>query len=168
MIIDFEYWSTLYEYLDKKCKLNGDIIHDAKTIQRVLNLWRNASFDYLKISNTQDLVEMWCNIEEISRMDSYINSYGGFIDYLFYAEDRMNLNRWLYLQMCINKASDLVYKEYCKNFDWNNWSKEVCGGYCDERKYFYNIEKFCEKEWESILKLIIKNQFLKEEIENEN
>ena len=72
MIIDFKYWSTLYEYLDKKCKLNGDVMHDAKTIQRVLNLWRNASFDYLKISNTQDLVKIWCNIEEINRMDSYI------------------------------------------------------------------------------------------------
>ena len=157
MVIDYEYWSTLLGYLEKE-KLNSDIIHDAKIINRTLYLWQNASFDYLKITNTKDLVEMWCNIEEINTRSSYISSYSEFIGYLFYAEDRMNPNRWLYLQMCINRASDLVYKEYCKNFDWNNWEKDVCDGFYEGKGYFYNIEKNCAKEWEDVVKkLIIKN-----------
>lgn len=158
MIIDFEYWSTLLGCLEKN-KLNGDIIHDAKIINHTLYLWQNASFDYLKISNTRDLTEMWCNIEEINKRFSYIECYNEFIEYLFYAEDRMNINRWLYLQMCINRTADLVYKEYCKNFGWDNWNKDVCDGFYEGGRYLYNIEKRCAKEWEEIIKsMTIKNQ----------
>ena len=40
-----------------------------------------------------------------------------FVEYLNYASDRMNLNRWIYLQLCIGKAADLVYSRYCKLYE---------------------------------------------------
>ncbi len=46
-MVDFNYWYTLYEYLDKY-SFNGDIIHDAKIIAKTKCFWNIASNDFLK------------------------------------------------------------------------------------------------------------------------
>lgn len=141
--VNYDYWDTLYEYLDKEeFKLNDNIVHDAKIIKRVQYLWRNASEEYLKNVEAKYLTKVWTNIDSVMELTTYKNAYKTFIYYLFYATDRMNPNRWLYLQMCINRASDFVSKKY----KGNDWTNEVCDGYCEDSGYFYNIERDCEIE----------------------
>ena len=156
--VNFDYWNTLYEYLNKdEFKLSGDIRHDAKIIERVKFLWQNASKEYLKNIDTDSLSQVWCDIDKIIENLSAKNTYNDvFVSYLFYATDRMSLNRWLFLQMCINRASDFIYNDYCKKYKAENWANEICNGYYEgSEEYFYNIEQDCEIEWkEQILPLI--------------
>lgn len=161
MRVDYDYWNTLYEYFDKM-KLNGKIEHDAKIIQRVQYLWQNASKEYLKNEEAEVLARIWVNVESVVELTTYEDAYKEFISYLFYTSDRMNPNRWLFLQLCISRASDLVYTKYegC-------WISEVCNGFYEGyENYFYNIEENCVKEWKKkILPLIKKHR--KTRIENQ-
>ena len=157
MKIDFIYWNTFYEYLINNFKLNGDLTHDAKVIKETQYLWREASKRYLKNVKPKDLKDMWCNIEDLNNI-TYKDSYNEFIDYLYYATDRMNPNRWLYLQMCINRASDLVYESWVNKYHLNDWIHKVKGGWGDYG-CITKLEEDCAKEFETIIKpLIIKNQ----------
>lgn len=151
--VNFDYWDTLYQYFDKdEFKLNGDIIHDARIIERIKYLYQNASKKYLKI-NVESLVQIWTNIDEIVKITTYKDAYEMFISYLFYATDRMNPNRWLFLQMCINRASNFIYDNYSKTYKNDNWFDEICDGFYEGREYyFYNIEKSCAKEWKDLIK----------------
>lgn len=150
--VNFDYWNTLYEYLDKKeFKLNGDIIHDARIIKRVQYLWENASEKYLESLDIKYLVKIWTDIDDIVKLTTYKEIYETFISYLFYATDRMVLNRWSFLQTLINRASDFVFKEY----KGNNWTDEVCDGFWGDR-YTYNIEINCQTEWEEKILPLIK------------
>lgn len=154
--VDFDYWNTLYEYLNKdEFKLNGDIIHDARIIKRVQCLWQNASEEYLRNIEVKYLAQVYTNIDELTKLTTYKNTYETFVSYLFYATDRMNLNRWLYLQMCMNRTFGFVYNEYNNNDD-NDWTKKICDGFYEGREYFYNIEESCEKEWIGIILPLIK------------
>ena len=84
------------------------------------------------------------------------------MDYLFYCTDRMSPNRWLSLQMRINKASDLIYKDYCDKYDASHWSSEVCDGWCEDYNCIYNLEKDCKKEWKEVILPLIKDNQVKE------
>lgn len=160
---DFYFWNTLYEYLDKdEFKLNGDIVHDARIIERVKYLWQNASKKYLKNVEIKNLTTVWINIDEFTsiQLNSYKGNYETFISYLFYATDRMNPNRWLSLQMLINRASDLVYKDYYTEYGYNSgWTEKIKGGWSKNYSSVCNLELNCRKEWkETILPLIKKVQ----------
>lgn len=159
--VDFDYWNTLQKYFEKEeFKLNGDIVHDARIIKRVQYIWQHASKKYLKSIDTKLFAQIWMDLDEFIDMKSYQEGYDTFMSYLFYCTDRMNPNRWLTLQMYINKVSDLIYKDYCHKYDVSHWSSEVCDGWCyGDYNYDYKLEKDCAIEWkETILPLIKDNQ----------
>lgn len=158
--VNFDYWKTLQKYFEKEeFQLNGDIVHDARIIKRVQYIWQHASKKYLKSIDTKSFVQIWINLDSFIEIKSYQKGYDTFMSYLFYCTDRMNPNRWLFLQMCINKASDLIYKDYYDKYDASHWSDEVCDGYCEDCNYMYKLEKDCAIEWkETILPLIKDNQ----------
>lgn len=156
--VNFDYWNTLYEYFDKdEFKLNGDIVHDARIIKRVQCLWQNASKKYLRNIDTDSLSQAWCDIDKIVEILSAKNAYELFIFYLFYTTDRMYINRWLSLQIYINRAIDFIYNDYCNKYKAGNWADEICNGFYEGRgEYFYNIEQDCKEEWEEKILPLIK------------
>lgn len=165
--VDFDYWNTLQKYFQKdEFQLNGDIIHDARIIKRVQYIWQHASKKYLKNIDTKSFAQIWMDMNEFIEMKSYQESYDNFMYYLFYCTDRMNPNRWLSLQMHINKASDLIYKDYCNKYDANRWSNEVCDGWCyGDNNYTYKLEKDCKTEWKEVILPLIKDNQVKEWID---
>ena len=132
MELGYEYWNVLYGLLKKKEELNGEIKHDARIIKHAQFLWKSASEKYINELDKKDLMDLWCDIDSLSRNQNYKALYREFVEYLNYASDRMNLNRWIYLQLCIGKAADLVYSRYCKLYDWEDWSYEICNGFYEE------------------------------------
>lgn len=162
--VDFDYWNTLQKYFKKdEFQLNGDIVHDARIIKRMQYIWQYASKKYLKnIDDWESFAQIWTNLDKLIEIKSYQESYDTFMSYLFYCTDRMNLNRWLYLQMCINKASDLIYKDYYKKYDASHWSSEVCDGWCEDYNYTYNLEKDCKIEWKEVILPLIKDNQVEE------
>ena len=167
MKIDFIYWNTFYEYLINNFKLNGDLTHDAKVIKETQYLWREASKRYLKNVKPKDLKDMWCNIEDLNNI-TYKDSYNEFIDYLYYATDRMSINRWLYLQMCINYLSDLIYKEWIMQNNWKTWTDKIENGW-SETQSCTQLQEDCANEFKTIIKpLIIENQKSERKMKIEN
>ena len=161
--VDFDYWNTLQKYFKKdEFQLNGNIVHDARIIKRVQYIWQNASKKYLKNIDTKSFAQIWMDLDGFIKMKSYQESYDTFVDYLFYCTDRMSPNRWLSLQMRINKASDLIYEDYCNKYDASNWSSEVCDGWCEDYNYIYNLGKDCKTEWKEVILPLIKDNQVKE------
>ena len=161
--VDFDYWNTLQKYFKKdEFQLNGDIVHDARIIKRVQYIWQHASKKYLKSIDIKSFVQIWMDLDGFIKMKSYQESYDTFVDYLFYCTDRMTLNRWLSLQMRINKASDLIYKDYCDKYDAGHWGSDVCDGWCEDYNYTYNLEKDCKTEWKEVILPLIKDNQVKE------
>lgn len=165
MKIDFIYWNTFYEYLINNFKLNGDLTNDAKVIKETQYLWQEASKRYLKNVKPKDLKDMWCNIEDLNNI-TYKDSYNKFIDYLYYATDRMSINHWLYLQMCINRTNDLVYDLWEKEYNWCDWTKEIENGWSDTQLYTTKLQEDCANEFKTVIKPLIKSE-RKTKIENE-
>ena len=162
--VDFDYWNTLQKYFkEDEFQLNGDIVHDARIIKRVQYIWQYASKKYLKnIDDIESFAQIQIDTYEFIDMKSYQECYDAFVSYLFYCTDRMTLNRWLSLQMRINKASDLIYKDYCGKYDASHWSSEVCDGWCEDYNYIYNLEKDCKTEWKEVILPLIKDNQVKE------
>lgn len=165
--VDFDYWNTLQKYFQKdEFQLNGDIIHDARIIKRVQYIWQHASKKYLKNIDTKSFAKIWMDMNEFIEMKSYQESYDIFMYYLFYCTDRMNPNRWLSLQMYINRVSDLIYEDYCKKYDVACWISEVCDGWCyGDNNYTYKLEKDCKTEWKEVILPLIKDNQVKEWID---
>lgn len=163
--VDFNYWNTLQEYFGKEeFKLNGDIVHDARIIKRVQYIWKYASKKYLKnIDDIESFSQIYIDMDEfIIETKSYQEDYDTFMSYLFYCTDRMSLNRWLSLQIRINKASDLIYKDYCGKYVASHWGNDVCDGWCEDYNYTYNLEKDCKTEWKEVILPLIKDNQVKE------
>ena len=156
-MIDFNYWYTLYEYLDKY-SFNGDIIYDAKIIAKTKCFWNIASNDFLKEINIEDLAEISCL--KVQSFASYVDGYNEFLADLVYSSDRMCADRWLRLQNRIYLCYEMIYEEYKKNYNWITWWDRVLGGYVDKPYCIkYKINKECKDEWENTIKpLIIENQ----------
>ena len=168
MKIDFIYWNTFYEYLINNFKLNGDLTNDAKVIKETEYLWREASKRYLKNVKPKDLKDMWCNIEDLNNI-TYKDSYNEFIDYLYYATDSMNTNRWLYLQMNINRAKDLIYKAWTEQYNWSEWTDKIENGWSDTQLYTTKLQEDCANEFKTVIKPLIKSERktkIKNEIQN--
>lgn len=165
--VDFDYWNTLQKYFKKdEFKLNDDIVHDARIIKRVQYIWQNASKKYLKNIGTKSFAKIWMDMNEFIEVESYQESYDNFMYYLFYCTDRMNPNRWLSLQMSINKVSDLIYEDYCNKYDVSHWSSEICDGWCyGDYNYAYKLEKDCAIEWKEVILPLIKDNQVKEWID---
>lgn len=162
--VDFDYWNTLQKYFEKdEFQLNGDTVHDARIIKRVQYIWQHASKKYLKNIDTKSFAKIWMDMNEFIEMKSYQESYDNFMYYLFYCTDRMSLNRWLSLQMSINRVSDLIYEDYCKKYDVSHWSNEVCDGWCyGDYNYTYKLEKDCAIEWKEVILPLIKDNQVEE------
>ena len=161
MELGYEYWNVLYEYIKEKEELNGEIKHDARIIKHAQFLWKNASKKYINKLDKKDLMDLWCDIDNLSKNQSYETLYKEFVEYLYYASDRMNLNRWSYLQLCIGKAADLIYAKYCDIYKYAPWSETICDGYVynsDYTSWKTNLELLCEKEWKNLIKKENKNQ----------
>lgn len=161
MELGYEYWNVLYEHLKEKEELNGEIKHDARIIKHTQFLWKSASKKYINKLDKKDLMDLWCDIDNLSKNQSYETLYKEFVEYLYYASDRMNLNRWAYLQLCIGKATDLIYSKYCDIYKYASWSETICDGYAYNRDYTSwktNLELLCEKEWKNLIKKENKNQ----------
>lgn len=169
MKTDFIYWNTFYEYLINNFKLNGDLTHDAKVIIKAEYLWREASKRYLKNIKSENFVSVWCDVECLNNKVTYKDSYNKFIDYLFYATDSMNINRWLYLQMCINRTNGLVYDLWKKEYNWHDWIKEIENGWSDTQLYTTKLQEDCANEFKTVIKPLIKSERktkIKNEIQN--
>ena len=110
---------------------------------------------------------MWCNIEDLNNI-TYKDSYNEFIDCLYYATDRMSINRWLYLQIYINRTNDLVYDLWEKEYYWHDWTKEIENGWSDTKSCTTKLQEDCANEFKTIIKpLIIENQKIRKENENQ-
>ena len=166
MKTDFIYWNTFYEYLNNNFKLNGDLINDAKVIIKAEYLWGEASKRYLKNIKSENFVSVWCDVECLNNKVTYKDSYNKFIDYLYYATDRMNINRWLYLQICINRTNDLVYDLWEKEYNWYDWTKEIENGWSDTQSCTTKLQEDCANEFKTVIKPLIKSE-RKTKIENE-
>ena len=163
--VDFDYWNTLQKYFEKdEFQLNGNIVHDAKIIKRVQYIWQYASKKYLKNIDTKSFALIYIDLDKFIKMKSksYQESYDTFMSYLFYCTDRMTSSCWLCLQMYINEASDLIYKDYCYKYVASHWSSEVCDGWCEDYNYIYNLEKDCKTEWKEVILPLIKDNQVKE------
>lgn len=165
MKTDYIYWNTFYEYLNNNFKLNGDLTNDAKVIKKTQYLWQEASKRYLKNVKPKDLKDMWCNIEDLNNI-TYKDSYNKFIDYLYYATDRMNINRWLLLQMSINRAKDLIYKAWTEQYNWSEWTDKIENGWSDTQSCTTKLQEDCANEFKTVIKPLIKSE-RKTKIENE-
>ena len=155
METEYMYWKTICDYFYKdEFELSNEVIKDAKTINHVQYLWKCASKKYLKNQDIDDMVEMWTNLNSL-RQETYQECYDKFRPYLMYATDRMGINRWLYLQLLINKASDLVYDRYCKEYDCRNWTDEIQGGFAD-KGFVYKYNLIYQEEWEEQILPLIK------------
>lgn len=167
MKTDYIYWNTFYEYLKQSCfELNGDLTRDAKVINETLLLWRNASKEFLKKCDSIDLSNLWCDFDKNMYGNSYKRFYIEFMDYLYYATDRMNINRWLYLQMCINRAKDLIYKAWTGQHCRRDWTKEIENGWSDTQSCTTKLQEDCANEFKTVIKPLIKSE-RKTKIENE-
>lgn len=150
---DFTYWNTLYLYLrNRNGELNGDIVNDAKIINKAKKLWQIASYNYLQNISVNDLLEM-C-IRNPMDEENYMVAYDAFLWYLFYASDRMCVNRWLKAQNTIMFCADKIYTEYEYNFDSSKWDERVLGGEIGANLYGIDVE--CENEWKQIILPAIK------------
>ena len=149
------YWNTICDYFYKdEFNLSDDVVKDAKTINRIKYLWQCASKKYLKNQDIDDMVEMWIDIDSL-RQETYQECYNDFRSYLMYATDRMGINRWLSLQLLINKAYDLVYDRYRKEYDWRNWAYEIQGGFID-KSFVHGYDLIYQTEWEEKILPLIK------------
>ena len=153
-IISYIYWNTICDYFYKdEFNLSNDFVMDAKTINHINYLCNCARQAYLKNQDIDDMVEMWANLDSL-RQETYQECYDDFRSYLMYATDKMRINRWLYLQLLINKTYDLAYDEYCKEHDWRNWTYEIQGRFTD-KGLVRGYDLIYQKEWiETILPLI--------------
>ena len=170
MKTDFIYWNTFYEYLINNFKLNGDLTNDAKVIEETRCLWREVSKKYLKKVKAKNLVNMWYDIKIFSNYSAYDDLYNIFIDYLFSSSDRMNINHWLLLQMCINRSNDLVYDAWTEQYNWSEWTDKIENGWSETKSCTTKLQEDCANEFKTIIKpLIIENQKSerKTKIENE-
>lgn len=165
MKTDYIYWNTFCEYLvNNNFSLNGDLTHDAKVIKETQYLWREASKRYLKNMKPNYLVEMYCHVKE-KECDNYEKYYKQFISYLYYSTDRMNINRWLCLQMTINYIADLIYNEWIDQFNYKNWTQTIENGWT--KKGITQLQEDCVNEFKTVIKpLIIENQKIRKENEN--
>ena len=119
------------------------------------NIYGNVQVKkYLKNQDIDDMVEMWANLDSL-RQETYQECYDEFRDYLMYATDRMGINRWLYLQLLINKTYDLAYDEYCKKHDWRNWTDKIQGGFTD-KNLVHGYDLIYQKEWIGTILPLIK------------
>lgn len=166
MKTDFIYWNTFYEYLINNFKLNGDLTNDAKVIIKAEYLWGEASKRYLKNIKSENFVSVWCDVECLNNKVTYKDSYNKFIDYLYYATDSMNINRWLYLQMCINRSNDLIYKAWTEQYNWSEWTDKIENGWFDTQLYTTKLQEDCANEFKTVIKPLIKSE-RKTKIENE-
>lgn len=166
MKTDYIYWNTFYEYLINNFKLNGDLTNDAKVIRETEYLWREASKRYLKNVKSENFVSVWCDVECLNNKVTYKDSYNKFIDYLYYAIDRMNTNRWLYLQMCINRTNDLIYKAWTEQYNWSEWTDKIENGWSDTQSCTTKLQEDCANEFKTVIKPLIKSE-RKTKIENE-
>lgn len=166
MKTDFIYWNTLYEYLINNFKLNGNLTNDAKVIKETEYLWREGSKRYLKNVKPKNFVSVWCDIECLNNNVTYEDFYNRFMDSLYYATDRMNINRWLLLQMNINRAKDLIYEAWTGQHCWSDWTKEIENGWSDTQSCITKLQEDCANEFKTIIKPLIKSE-RKTKIENE-
>ena len=169
MKTDFIYWNTFYEYLINNFKLNGDLTHDAKVIIKAKYLWREASKRYLKNVKSKNFVSVWCDIECLNNNVTYEVFYNRFMYLLYYATDRMNTNRWLLLQMSINRAKDLIYEEWTGQHYWDDWTKEIENGWSDIQSCITKLQEDCANEFKTVIKPLIKSERktkIKNEIQN--
>lgn len=164
MKTDFIYWNTFYEYLINNFKLNGDLTNDAKVIEKTQYLWQEASKRYLKNVKAKDFVSVWCDIECLNNNVTYEDFYNKFMDSLYYATDRMNVNRWLCLQMSIDRAKDLIYEVWTGQHYWNDWKKEIESGW--SQSFATKLQEDCANEFKTVIKPLIKSE-RKTKIENE-
>ena len=149
------YWNTICDYFYKdEFNLSNDVVNDAKTINHIKYLWRCASKEYLKNQDIDDMVEMQIDIDSL-RQETYQGCYDEFRSYLMCLSDRIGINRWLYLQLLINKAYDLVYDRYCKEYDWRNWTDEIQGGFTD-KSLVHGYDLIYQKEWIGTILPLIK------------
>lgn len=169
MKIDFIYWNTFYEYLINNFKLNGDLTNDAKIIRKTEYLWKEASKRYLKNIKSENFVSVWCDIEYLNNNVTYEDFYNRFMDFLYYSTDRMNINRWLQLQMNINRAKDLIYKAWTGQHFWRDWIKEIENGWSDTQSCTTKLQEDCANEFKMVIKPLIKSERktkIKNEIQN--
>lgn len=167
MYVNFDYWNTLLSYIkQEKFELNGDLIHDARIIEKVKRFWKYASIDYLTQATVENLSEMHNTDVEI--YEDYKEAFKIFNYDLYYCSDRMSADRWFRLQNRIYQMCETLYNDFMEKYSYKDWDKYVLGHFEESYSWKSALDEECEKEWESILKLIIKNQFLKEKMENEN
>ena len=158
MKTDFTYWYTFHKYLTNNFKLNGDLTNDAKVIKETEYLWREASKRYLKNVKSKNFVSVWCDIECFNNNVTYEVFYNRFMYLLYYATDRMNINRWLHLQMNINRAKDLIYKAWTGQHYWHDWTKEIENGWSDIQSCITKLQEDCANEFKTVIKPLIKSE----------
>ena len=96
-----------YGALREKC----DLLPDEPTYQDLLPIkaeWDKLTLKLFQRFDISEITDMWTRLDsEICDSDYFDN----FVSYLYYASDRMNLNRWCRLQLLLGNALSKAYEE---------------------------------------------------------
>lgn len=95
-LISWINWQKLYNEFDGvDFSIESERKRFREEFRRLSELWINQVDFY-----PEDYADMWC--EGYDSTKSVMEHYYDALGYLQYATDRMNLNRWLYIQIRLN------------------------------------------------------------------
>ena len=147
----FCFWMVLYKEAEK-VEFGDDDFSNAREIKKIQILFEKMSEIYLLKFKPSDIAKMWANFDK-NKNNSYKEAYNEFAAYLYYATDRMNINRWLYLKMNLNLAFDLAYAKV----DASRWHEE-CGKWNENYESILEVEmnKWFDENFDRLYKEYVK------------
>ena len=100
----FKFWMVFKNECDKAVLTDNDF-ENAKAIKKIQLLFERMSEIFLVEFNCKDLSKMYTDFNQRDVGETFEE----FKNYVYYASDRMNINRWLHAKMLINMAFDFAY-----------------------------------------------------------
>ena len=166
MKVDSTYWKVISDIVMHEAdnlKLSNGLIENCKIIAKTKRLWRIASREYLATFEPSQFSEITCKLNKYADENSYFICFQIFNDLLSRKYMNMTLNRWLELQMYLNKADFLAYQLFSKEFKEKLWIKEIEGGYPEDMDYVSELDKQCTIDFKE--KLIPQIEYIQETTE---
>jgi hypothetical protein len=145
------FWMVLKDECDKVVLTDDDYLN-ATQIKNICCKFDLMSKSFLKNLKPEEFYDIWCETKNLNK--GYKELFEEFSGYLWYASDRMNINRWLYCRLNITNAVNSFYNELVKteteSKKWFELTNEI----------EINAKNWFESEFETLYKA-------KEDSENE-